>query len=189
MAGKVAFLDRGTWPLYGPEAADARANVARLFADAVRRMWPEEGGRSAQVGSQRAVGDAFYFAVLGLSPHNDTQRALKAQAATSWWSLAELRSLLQAQAIPSISKPLLIALVCWLVVIFFGFSVIAPPNATTTLALVASAFLSCLRGFPNSGTGPPFCRPDSDSQRADDECLEPALENDSVRTAVIDQSH
>jgi hypothetical protein len=26
------------------------------------------------------------------------------------------------------------------VVIFFGFSVVAPPNATTTLALVAAAF-------------------------------------------------
>jgi hypothetical protein len=35
---------------------------------------------------------------------------------------------------------MLIILVSWLVVIFFGFSLIAPPNATTTLALVASAF-------------------------------------------------
>ncbi len=35
---------------------------------------------------------------------------------------------------------LLIALVSWLVVIFFGFSLLAPPNATTTLALIASAF-------------------------------------------------
>ncbi len=92
----------------------------------------------------------------------------------SWSTLAELRSLLQAQSIPSISKPLLIALVCWLVVIFFGFSVIAPPNATTTLALVASAFLSCLRGFPNPGAGPPFCRADSNSQRAHDEVSRPA---------------
>jgi hypothetical protein len=48
--------------------------------------------------------------------------------------LGELRSLLVAQSIPSISKPMLIILVSWLVVIFFGFSLIAPPNATTTLA-------------------------------------------------------
>jgi len=54
--------------------------------------------------------------------------------------IGQLRSLLQAQSIPSVSKPLLIALVSWLVVIFFGFSLVAPPNATTTLALVASAF-------------------------------------------------
>ena len=35
---------------------------------------------------------------------------------------------------------MLIALVIWLVVIFFGFSLLAPANATTTLALVAGAF-------------------------------------------------
>jgi hypothetical protein len=54
--------------------------------------------------------------------------------------LGQLRSLLIAQSIPSISMPVLIILVSWLVVIFFGFSLIAPPNSTTTLALVAAAF-------------------------------------------------
>jgi hypothetical protein len=54
--------------------------------------------------------------------------------------LAQLRSLLQAQSVPAVSKPLLIALVSWLVVIFFGFSLVAPANATSTLALVACAF-------------------------------------------------
>ena len=54
--------------------------------------------------------------------------------------LAEFRALVQAQAVSSVSKPLLIALVIWLVVIFFGFSLLAPANATSTLALVAGAF-------------------------------------------------
>ena len=85
-------------------------------------------------------GNAFYFAVLGLSPNDDSQRALKTQAATVMVDLAELRSLFQAQALPSVSKPLLMAVVSWLVVIFFCFSLVAPPNNTTTLALVASAF-------------------------------------------------
>src|SRR6266576_2731966 len=35
---------------------------------------------------------------------------------------------------------LLIALVIWLVVIFLGFSLLAPANATNTLALMAGAF-------------------------------------------------
>src|SRR6266576_2832490 len=54
--------------------------------------------------------------------------------------LAEIRALLQAQAVPSVSKPLLIALMIWLVVIFLGFSLLAPSNATSTLALMAGAF-------------------------------------------------
>jgi len=86
------------------------------------------------------AGDALYITIQRLSPHDDTQRALKAQIANSMVDLGQLRSLLVAQSIPSISKPMLIILVSWLVVIFFGFSLLAPPNATTTLALVASAF-------------------------------------------------
>jgi hypothetical protein len=58
--------------------------------------------------------------------------------------LAEFRALVQAQAVSAVSKPLLIALVIWLVVIFFGFSLLAPPNAISRLALVAGAFsVSC----------------------------------------------
>jgi hypothetical protein len=139
MASKVAFLDR-VLALYGPEAAAARVECREAVADAVRRMWPEERSRPAQLAPNQQIGDAFYVTIHRLSPHDDTQRALKAEAATLMVDLGQLRSLLQAQAIPSISKPLLIALVSWLVVIFLGFSLVAPPNATTTLALVASAF-------------------------------------------------
>jgi hypothetical protein len=139
MASKVAFLDR-VLALYGPEAATARGECRDTIADAVRRMWPGERGGPAQLAPNEQMGDAFYVAVHRLSPHDDSQRALKTEAATLMVDLGQLRSLLQAQAIPSISKPLLIALVSWLVVIFFGFSVVAPPNATTTLAFVAAAF-------------------------------------------------
>ena len=61
--------------------------------------------------------------------------------------LAEVRALLHAQSVPSVSKPLLIALVSWLMVIFFGFSVVAPVNATSTLALVAGAFSVACAAF------------------------------------------
>jgi hypothetical protein len=86
------------------------------------------------------MGDALYVAIHGLSPHDDTQRGLKAQATTLMVQMAEARALLQAQAVPALSKPLLIALLLWLVVIFFGFSLLAPANATSALALIAGAF-------------------------------------------------
>ncbi len=53
--------------------------------------------------------------------------------------LPQVRSLLTAQSVPSISTPMLIILVCWLAIIFLGFSVLAPPNATAILALMVSA--------------------------------------------------
>jgi Protein of unknown function (DUF4239) len=139
MAAKVTFLDR-VLALYGPEAAEARADLRAAVADAVQRIWPTDQSGPAQLAPNQQAGDALYLAIQQLSPHDDAQRTLKAQVATLMVDLGQLRSLLIAQSIPSISKPMLIILVSWLVVIFFGFSLIAPPNATTTLALVASAF-------------------------------------------------
>jgi hypothetical protein len=139
MAAKVAFLDR-VLNLYGPEAADARSDLRAAVADAVRSIWRTGQSGPGQLAPNQQVGDALYVAIQQLSPHDDAQRALKAQVATLMVDLGQLRSLLVAQSIPSISKPMLVILASWLMVIFFGFSLVAPPNATTTLALVASAF-------------------------------------------------
>jgi hypothetical protein len=139
MAAKVAFLDR-VLALYGPETVEARGELRAAVTDSVRRIWPTGQSGPAQLAPNQQAGDALYVGIHRLTPHDDTQRALKAQVATLMVDLGQLRSLLVAQSIPSISKPMLLILVSWLVVIFFGFSLIAPPNATTMLALVASAF-------------------------------------------------
>ena len=119
---------------------DARHALRDSVADGVRQTWPTERTGPVRLDPNEQMGDALYVAVQRLSPQHDTQRELKTQATNLMVQLAELRALLQAQAIPSLSKPLLIALVSWLVVIFFGFSLLAPANATSTLALVAGAF-------------------------------------------------
>src|SRR6266702_4125982 len=139
MAAKVALLDR-VLKLYGPEAMDARLALRDAIADGVRRTWPAGRTRPIQLDPNQQIGDAVYAAITRLAPHDEAQRALKTQAATLMVQLAEVRALIQAQAVSSVSKPLLIALVIWLVVIFFGFSLLAPGNATTPLALVAGAF-------------------------------------------------
>ena len=138
MAAKVAFLER-VLALYGPEATEARGDLRGAVSDAVQRLWPTERNRPVQLGPNEQVADAFYIALQRLSPKDDTQRALKTQAETLSVELGQLRSLLVAQSIPSISKPMLIILVSWLAIIFLGFSVLAPPNATTALALMVSA--------------------------------------------------
>src|SRR5437660_6561049 len=139
MAAKVALLDR-VLVLYGPETADARRALRDATDEGVRRTWPAERSGTVRLDPNQQMGDAVYAAISRLAPQNEAERALKTQAANLMVQLAELRSLLQAQAVSSVSKPLLIALVLWLVVIFFGFSLLAPANATSTLALIAGAF-------------------------------------------------
>ena len=139
MAAKIALLDR-VLMLYGPQTADARHALRDSVAEGVRRTWPADGRRPARLEPNEEMGDAVYVAISRLAPQDDAQRALKTEATTLMVQLAELRTLVRAQAVSSVSKPLLIALVIWLVVIFLGFSLLAPANATNTLALLAGAF-------------------------------------------------
>ena len=138
MAAKVTFLGR-VLAAYGPEAAGVRAQLRDAVEGGIGQMWPGQMGRPANSAPNTQAGDALYGAIEHLSPQNDTQAALKSQAAALAIDTAQVRSLLAAQSVPSISKPMLIILICWLAIIFLGFSVLAPPNATTILALMVSA--------------------------------------------------
>jgi uncharacterized membrane protein (DUF485 family) len=139
MAAKVALLDR-VLALYGPETGEARRALRDAIADGVERIWPTRRTGPVRLAPNPKMGDAVYAAISRLAPHDEAQRALKTEAATLMVQLAEFRALVQAQAVSAVSKPLLIAVVSWLVVIFLGFSLLAPGNATSTLALVAGAF-------------------------------------------------
>ena len=138
MAAKVAFLDR-VLTVYGSEAAEARKSFHEAVEEAVMSMWPRGTSGPAHLALDPKTGNAVYAAVQDLSPHDDTQRKLKDQAITVATDLGQLRSLLVAQSVPSISMPMLIILVSWLIVIFLGFSVLAPRNPTVVLALLVSA--------------------------------------------------
>ena len=138
MAAKVAFLDR-ILAVYGPEAAEARARFHNAVKGAVQQMWPEETRQPAQLAPNAQAGNVVYGILQALSPQDDAQRKLKEQAISVGLDIGQLRSLLAAQSVPSISTPMLIILVLWLAIIFLGFSTLAPPNVTAIFALTVSA--------------------------------------------------
>ncbi len=139
MAAKVVFLDR-VLRGYGPETAEARAMLRSAVEQLAHHSTqvPNATG-PANLAPDPQTGNALYLAIQRLTPRDDMQGNLKSQAATLALELGEHRTLLMAQSIPSISMPLLVVVVCWLVVIFMGFSVIAPRNSTATAALMVSA--------------------------------------------------
>ena len=138
MAAEVAFADR-VLAMYGPDAADLRTRFHEGVKEAIKGLWPEEAGLPAHMAPNTQTGNELYLGVQNLSPRDDTQRKLKDEAASLATDLVQLRSLLQAQSVPSISIPMLIILVSWLVIIFLGFSVLAPGNPTVIFAFIISA--------------------------------------------------
>ena len=137
-ASKFALLDR-LLVIYGPQAAEVRGQLLALIQEAARRMWPGDADIPTQTQPKNQIGDAFYVALLRLEPRDDTERTLKAQAVSLTIEIGQLASLMEAESTASISKPMLSVVVLWLVMIFLGFSLIAPPNTTSNLALIASA--------------------------------------------------
>ena len=110
MAAKVALLDR-VLKLYGPETADARRELREpLRTESGARG---QGSMAVQFGwtPNEEIGDAFYLAWMVLH-HTITRNVyFKTQAGTLMMQLAEIRALVQAQAVSAVLKPLLIALV------------------------------------------------------------------------------
>lgn len=137
MAAKIVFLDR-ILAGFGPEASGVRSLLRDAVASSLHRMWPDNARPTFQPDPKRRMGEAIYEAIQNLPQHDDTQRSLKIQATNLAIELGQLQALLAAQSVSSISKPLLAMMLCWLVVIFLGFSLLAPPNATTSVSLIAS---------------------------------------------------
>jgi hypothetical protein len=142
-ASKYALLDR-LLVIYGPRAAEVRGKLPALIEESTRHMWPDAADTPAQSKRVTEMGNAFYVAVLRLEARDDTERALKAQAVSLTLELGQLNSLMQAESTTSISKPMLVVVVLWLVIIFLAFSLVAPPNGTVNFALIASAL--CVAG-------------------------------------------
>jgi hypothetical protein len=146
MAAKVVFLDR-VLTGYGPEAGEARAVLRDAVEQTAHRMQPLRTNTPASLAPNTQSGNTLYLAIQHLTPNDDTQRGLKAQATTLALELGQVRTLLVAESISSISKPLLVVVSFWLVVIFLSFSLIAPANGTATFALMMSAVSAAIAVF------------------------------------------
>ena len=135
ISAKVILLDR-ILAHYGPEAKEARAQLRGIVVGTLDRLWPQERSQASEVRTPPALAEHLYDNVQALSPKDDTQRSLQAQASSMVLSLGETRWLMFSQSANSISKPMLVVLVFWLTMIFISFGLHAPINATVTSALL-----------------------------------------------------
>jgi hypothetical protein len=126
---------------YGEGARAARAALRQAVPAIVDRIWRE--GQSAPLQSTpfkaSAQGEAFYQRVQELQPTNDIQRGLKDRVIQVTTDSAQARFLLFSHLGGSIPGPFLAVLLLWMIVLFAGFALMAPANATTLASLVICA--------------------------------------------------
>jgi hypothetical protein len=131
---------------FGPETADARRLLRTIVASEIQfsaALDAAGAGNRAPLQAQAQAAELF-DKVANLAPKTDGQRFMQAQALRLLSGLGDIRLLLNEQARGSISWPFLVVLVFWLTVLFLGFGLFAPGNATVVGALFLGAL--CVAG-------------------------------------------
>lgn len=148
--------------LYGPETKEVRGFLHELVADLIDQTYSIRGnrGKLTKQGSSdlRSGTVGFYRMMRSLSPNTEDQKSLKDEALKRSFDVAEIRALTLAKESSSIPKLFLVVLAFWLVVLFAGFGLFAPPTFTSVVtlgirALSASAALHLILDLNQPLTG------------------------------------
>jgi hypothetical protein len=132
LCADVALLDRSL-AHYGPEAASTREVLRQVFRRGTEELF------QSSTAAPSTTGEALYDHIMALVPATDQQRAIQAGAAQMSISLGRSRWLMYTQSGSTISSPLLVIVVFWLMILFVSFGLYARPNATVRVALLISA--------------------------------------------------
>lgn len=137
-AANVILLDR-VLAYYGPEAAEARATLRTVLAEQIGSSQSTIKSLST-IKSGAIVGDSLFGRLQELSPQNDNQRSMKAQALSVAFQLGRTRWLMFEQDTLPVPLLLLVMLIVWLVLLFLSFGTFAPRNLTVITGLFMAAF-------------------------------------------------
>ena len=138
LSAKITLLDRAL-EMYGQDGVKVRSDLHSVVLEVARSIWPDDPRLPVQLAPDKQASADLYAEIIGLRADTDLQKNLKNVAGSLAVEIGQIRSLLQAQTLPSISMLLLGMVVLWLFIIFFCFSLIAPANRTSGVVLVISA--------------------------------------------------
>jgi hypothetical protein len=138
MSAKVVLLDR-VLAHYGPETKDDRDLLRKAIVRMLEELWPEDSGQHPPVLPTAAGGEMIFDRIQELTPKNDTQRSLQAEALNLGIDIGKMRWTMFEQAGSFVSIPLLAVLIFWLTTIFASFGLFAPRTATAFVTLFVCA--------------------------------------------------
>ena len=147
MAAKVVLLDR-VLAHYGPEANDARRSLRAAVSRTLEQTWRADRPRAGRAELRTGDSESLFDRVQALSPQDDAQRNLKAQAVSIATELGRTRWLIAVQGQTPMPAVFLVVVVFWMTLMFVSFGFMAPVNASVlvtqalcALSVAAAIFL------------------------------------------------
>jgi hypothetical protein len=142
LAANVVLLDR-VLAHYGTESADIRAELQNSIQRHLEILWPEHASRNSNAQFATPGGEAILDKIHALTPKDDKQRTLQAQALTLALQIGQTRLLMLTQRSVPVPKLLLVMLVFWMMALFLSFGLFAPANLTVVVSLLVAAVAVC----------------------------------------------
>lgn len=144
LAANVVMLDR-ILAHYGPEATDARTALRTVLGSQLQppQLHDQSNKVYSAIKSGTRLGDRLIDKIQNLSPKDDNQSTLKAQALSMAFQLGQTRWLMFEQNTVPVPRLLLGMLILWLIVLFLSFSIFAPRNLMVMAGLFLAAVAVC----------------------------------------------
>ncbi|WP_238538759.1 bestrophin-like domain [Pseudomonas sp. GM74] len=139
-AAKVVQFDR-LLARYGTDTQGIRTELKHNYAEVTKVLVSRDRRQIATLDSPEAIhrSESLQRQVESLSPGNDDQRSLKAEALQDMDTVFATRWLILLQSNQSIPPVMLVILVTWLGIIFGSFGLFAPCNGTIVAVLLMCA--------------------------------------------------
>ena len=157
-ATDLVLLDRSLRN-YGPEASDARRQLASYVRQAVAGTWPVQGTPVLDDRAAERLLDDVRVALLAIRPSDPVRFELWREAHTNLQNVVKGRWVLIEQSEGTIPTALLVVVVAWLILIFGSFGYRAPRNAIVVTTFVIAAFLLSAAVYLILDMGQPFSGP------------------------------
>jgi len=137
LAADVVLIDRAL-AQYGPETQEARAKLRSSVARVVEFTGPESSAKT-RFDPQAEEPDTLYVKIQQLSPSNENQRRMQAQALDFATQIGHTRWLMFVQKTTPMPTLLLAMLVFWLTTLFVSFGMFVRANVVVVTSLLISA--------------------------------------------------
>ncbi len=126
---------------YGPETKEVREQLRNTVASTIERIWPAKKTGAGGLRALESVDAAktLQARLRELTPKNDLQKSLLAQASQIAGDVLQTRLLLVEQQQNELPSIFLVLLIFWLTGLFISFGLFAPRNGTVLAVLLICA--------------------------------------------------